>query len=305
MSKICYIPKRFHARNLAIIKKANEILEDFTGRGYELTLRQLYYNFVTINFFPNDEKRYKHLGKVISQARLAGLIDWNHIHDRIRSLNDFYYSDLGTPEDVLEGAASSHEVNNWEDQKVYVECWIEKDTLVNIIERPCNQWRVPYFACRGYNSQSEQWKAGKRLVRQLNNNKKVIILHLGDHDPSGLNMTVDNRDRLNMFVGKEFSEALDLVEVRRLALNMDQVNKYKPPPNPAKEDDARFKKYYAEFGRKCWEMEALDPDVIRKITEDNIKGLINMAQWKRSNEREERERQDFLDAVEKLKKSRR
>ena len=76
------------------------------------------------------------------------------------------------------------------------------------------------FACRGYASQSEQWRAGKRLANYLRANQRVVILHLGDHDPSGIDMTRDNDDRLSMFARSS------RVELKRVALNMDQVEQY-------------------------------------------------------------------------------
>lgn len=52
------------------------------------------------------------------------------------------------------------------------------------------------------------------------------------------------------------------VEVRRLALNMEQVRKYDPPPNPAKVTDSRFAAYCDQFGDESWELDALSPKVV-------------------------------------------
>ncbi len=293
MAKIAYIEKRFAASSLKIIEKANEIIRDYRAQGDNLTLRQLYYQFVSRDIIPNQQKEYKRLGSIVNDARLAGLIDWNAIEDRTRNLNSFWFSELGSPQSILEAAADRHELDHWEDQDNYVEVWIEKDALVGVIERVCNQHRVPYFACRGYNSQSEQHKAGKRIEGKIEDGKKVHILHLGDHDPSGIDMTDDNSQRLSMFSGSK-------IKLHRLALNMDQIDKYNPPPNPAKETDARFASYVAKYGSSCWELDALEPTIIRALVEKNIKKLIDDDDWKATDRRERAEKEELREVARNI-----
>lgn len=272
MSKVAFIEKRFSVGSQNIIKNANAIITDYQRQGFTLTLRQLYYQFVSRDLIPNKQSEYKRLGSIINDARLAGLVDWNAIEDRTRNLKGWYFPELKTAQEILEDAANCHERDHWADQPNYVEVWIEKDALVGVIERVCRQYRVPFFACRGYNSQSEQYKAGRRIAEKIAEDKEVTILHLGDHDPSGIDMTKDNEDRLTMF-----SESS--VKLKRLALNMDQVEKYNPPPNPAKETDARFTGYVEKYGDSCWELDALEPKVISGLIEKNIKALIDDDIW--------------------------
>jgi 3-oxoacyl-[acyl-carrier protein] reductase len=112
------------------------------------------------------------------------------------------------PSGIIRSAAHSYQEDFWCGQDYYVEVWIEKDALLGVVEQPCQEYRVPYFACRGNNSQSEQYKAGRRFDKCRASGKKPIVLHLGDHDPNGLDMTRDNTDRLRMF-------AREPIEVRR------------------------------------------------------------------------------------------
>ena len=144
--------------------------------------------------------------------------------------------------------------------------------MLGVIEGVCGDYRLPYFACRGNNSESEQYKAGKRFESNLANCLIPIVLHLGDHDPNGLDMTRDNRDRLAMFARRG-------VEVRRLALNMDQVERYRPPPNFAKESDTRYPAYVKNFGERCWELDALDPIVVAALIRAEVEGLIDADAW--------------------------
>ena len=85
-SLITYTPKRFSAGSLAMIEKANEIIADYAAQGFTLTLRQLYYQFVSKDLLPNKQAEYKRLGSVINDARMAGMLDWEAIEDRTRNV---------------------------------------------------------------------------------------------------------------------------------------------------------------------------------------------------------------------------
>lgn len=285
--KELFVPKSFQSKSVDIIDKANEIIAEYQADGFTLTLRQLYYQFVARGLIKNLQTEYKRLGSIISDARLAGLIDWSAIEDRTRFLRRT--PSWASPRDIVQACADQFKIDPWKDQDNYVEVWIEKDALVGVIEPVCERWRLPYFACRGYASQSEQYTAGKRVLGRLRAGKAVTIFHLGDHDPSGLDMTRDNQDRLGLF-------ALSSPTVVRLALNWDQVQRYDPPPNPAKETDSRADSYVARYGHSSWELDALDPHVIDDLIENAVVDLVDGDAWEASME-EEREGRDRIQAV--------
>lgn len=266
-----FIDRNFRGGSLAIIQHANEIIRDYRAQGFTLTLRQLYYQFVSRDLLPNKQSEYKRLGSIINDARLAGEIDWSAIEDRTRNVAGGDAGD-NTPESALTALGEYYSESLWEGQDHRLEVWIEKDALVGVIERPCYQWRVPFLACKGYLSQSEQYNAGKRFERLIADGITPIVLHLGDHDPSGIDMTRDNRDRMSMFAYEE-------VEVIRLALNYHQVEQYGPPPNPAKDTDSRAADYIAQYGESSWELDALSPAVIAELVADNIKRYVDMDKW--------------------------
>lgn len=133
-----------------------------------------------------------------------------------------------------------------------------------------------------------------------------MIVHLGDHDPSGIDMTRDITDRLEMFTQQDwlndqmdatgspvfgrdiikhmvdYLDAGDLgidqrehlgrdpITVNRIALNMAQVEEYQPPPNPAKLTDSRAEDYIANYGYDSWELDALDPATLDALIDDAI-----------------------------------
>jgi hypothetical protein len=284
MPKIRYRDLRLGPKALERVDQANTIIADYAAQGFDLTLRQLFYQFVSRGLLANTQREYKNLGSTVNDARLAGLIDWDSIVDRTRNLRALSHWD--GPEEIVRACAQQFHYDLWDTQPNYVEVWIEKDALVGVIEDVCNRWDVPHFSCRGYTSQSEMWVAARRIMAKTRpqdgpapprhsarpiGRRPAAILHLGDHDPSGMDMTRDIQDRLNLF-GAD-------VQVVRLALNPNQVEQYDPPPNPAKITDSRAAAYIAQYGDDSWELDALDPPVIVALIEDALRGLVNVDAW--------------------------
>jgi hypothetical protein len=286
MPKIKYFKKRFGSEARTIIDLANLILGEYQSQGYVLTLRQLYYQFVARGLMPNTQRDYKRLGQIVSDARLAGLIDWHMVEDRTRGLRSV--STWESPEQIVRTCADTFTLDKWEDQKYRVEVWIEKDALVGVFEPICTELQISYLSCRGYTSQSEMWVAGQRLQVYDRAGQTPVILHFGDHDPSGRDMTRDIVDRLYLFTG--------LSPLDRLALNMDQVEQYQPPPNPAKITDSRAAAYIAQFGGESWELDALEPAVLAELVRAWVLGLRDEAKWA-ARVAEEEEHRQLLTAV--------
>jgi hypothetical protein len=334
MARIKYQTKRFSDEKMAVIRQANVICADYQAQGYDLTLRQLYYQFVARDLIPNKQSEYKRLGAIINDARLGGLLDWDYIVDRTRNVRSM--ATWGDPSDIISASARQFRIDKWEHQPSRVEVWIEKDALVGVIEGVCNTNQVSFFSCRGYTSQSEVWGAAQRLGEFMKQGQDVIILHLGDHDPSGIDMTRDIRDRLEMFLRtdltntaiEEHREGLEdafertgtetakelrerdpeayaefhdkvtatyatygSITVDRIALNMDQIDQYDPPPNPAKITDSRAVSYMAEYGEESWELDALEPTVLGALIQDAIDVAKDHDRWDVDQEQEERHRE--------------
>jgi hypothetical protein len=265
--KQTYLNKNFNAASLAVIDQANEIIEEYQGAGFDLTLRQLYYQFVARAMIPNTQQSYKRLGKIISNARLAGMVDWDAIVDRTRQLKaNGHWSSVGN---IIYSCAFGYRRDVWANQPTRIEVWIEKEALIGVIEKPCEELDIPFFACRGYVSQSELRVAGVRAREHYDRGQQTVIIHLGDHDPSGMDMTRDNDDRMDLFSESSFAE------IRRIALNMDQVERYNPPPNPAKTTDSRSDEYILRYGEDSWELDALEPQVMDRLIRNEVATIID------------------------------
>lgn len=279
--KRAYVEQKFNRSSLEVIGWANEIIDDYQGQGYDLTVRQLYYQMVSKDLIVNTQKSYKRLANIVSKGRNSGLIDWDAIVDRTRHLRENPH--WTTPKSILRSAAQSYLEDRWQEQKYRLEVWIEKDALIGVIAPYCEEWDIPHFSARGYPSQSAMHEAGRdRLMQNDYHKQQTVILHLGDHDPSGLDMTRDIEDRLTMY--SEWSE----FEVRRIALNMEQVEQYGPPPNPAKITDPRAKAYIKKHGGESWELDALEPSVLVGLIDNEVNELIDFDQWEKTDRRIEK-----------------
>lgn len=275
--KICYRPKRFRLETLKLIELADSICAEYVADGLNLTLRQLYYQFVARDIIPNNMKSYNRLKKTVNEGRLAGLLDWEAIVDRTRNLQT--PASWDSPESIIDVCARQYRRDLWENQGTKVQVWVEKDALIGVIQRAAAKFRLPYFSCRGYVSQSEIWQHARNLMGEGD----VVILHLGDHDPSGVDMTRDMQERFNLFEAGN-------VRFERIALTMDQIDELKPPPNPAKITDTRATGYIEKFGKESWELDALQPKYIVDLVNEAAGKHIDHKQWKIDLAMEESER---------------
>lgn len=258
-----FISKQFRRASLERIGQINSIIDEYMGNGYSLTIRQIYYQLVSRDIIPNRQSEYNKISALVTDARRAGLIDWDAIEDRTRYLRGrIHYQ---SPGEAVRDSADRYGTDLWRDQAHYVEVWIEKDALIGIASQAAAKYDVRSFSCRGYTSDSAIYSAGQRLRQQIDAGKKPVVLHLGDHDCSGVDMSRDILDRLELFSRKP-----GMIDLQRIALNMDQIEAYKPPVNPAKETDSRYSAYVRKYGSNSWELDALPPEILEQIISDNI-----------------------------------
>lgn len=269
----------FKPETYRLIATINDILAEFEATGDVVTVRQLYYQLVARNIIPNTEKSYKKITGVVNDGRLAGLIDWDAIEDRTREVNTRNRWSSGR--EILENSARGFHMDLWDNQPCRLFAIVEKEALFGALHRTCWQYDVPLLPARGYPSGTVLREfAHDHIMDAINYDQRVVILHLGDHDPSGMDMSRDLEERIRMFAEDDDQ----LIQFERIALNMDQILELKPPPNPAKSTDARFKDYERRFGSKSWELDALSPTQLRHLLQGHLETYIDPDLWK---EREE------------------
>lgn len=271
--------RNFSTRNMDLIIVSNRILDEYRIQGYRLSLRQLYYQLVARNYIENSQKSYSNIGNLLANARQAGYIDWSAIEDRTRtSIIPPHWNDLTT---FLSSCVEYFALNLWSDQSNHVEVMVEKDALSGVIEPICRDLRVYLTANKGYCSSSTLYEIGKRIELHNRYGKDVTVLYFGDHDPSGMDMYRDIQERLLLF------SRVRNIEFKRVALNLEQVEKWQLLENPAKETDKRYDEYVRMFGYSCWELDAVDPSVLRDLVRKEVLARRDENIWNESLQKEE------------------
>lgn len=264
---------RLSKANRIMLERINTILEEYRNDGYVLTLRQLYYQLVSKDIIPNNDREYAKLSNILKKGRMAGIVDWSAIEDRVRVPKLPYW--VRDVQHAIQDTIEQYRVNRMQGQQRNIEIWVEKDALSNVLFRVTSKYHIRLMVNRGYSSISAMYDAHRRL------RSGDVILYFGDHDPSGKDMVRDIRERMEEF-GRE-------VDVRPVALTMEQIRRFNPPPNPAKITDPRAKWYIREYGRTSWELDALPPRELIRLAEEAVEELIDLDQYNRCLDREQRD----------------
>lgn len=191
--------------------------------------------------------------------------------------------------EILVAAANSFRLDKWAEQPVHVEVMCEKQALEGVLEPVCSELDVSFTSNKGYVSQSFMYRKGKELIGHEEGGKRIELIYLGDHDPSGLDMDRDIEERLHLFMGVHA-----FFEVTRIALTRDQIETYDPPPNPAKVTDSRCGAYIEDHGDESWELDALEPSVLAGLVRDAVESVRDEELWQEACEREEEMRGDLI-----------
>lgn len=330
MAKEKFRNVKFKPDSLVKIRRMNEIIEEYQGQGLRMTARQLYYQFVSRDIIPNQPTEYKKLTALLTDARYAGMVDWDAIEDRGREPSTPAEWD-GLPS-LVEAALRAYRLPRWADQTVYAELWVEKQALAGVLAPLAREWHVTLMVNKGYSSASAMKESAERIKRATISDQEELdglvneivelkedgadddderisdrhasirklvkpsyVFYLGDHDPSGEDMVRDISTRLDEF-GCWF------LKVQKVALTMAQVKQYNPPPNPAKITDPRAGAYIAKYGEHSWEVDALPPDVLARLIRSSFAGVVNDSKMKAIKKREELDKTRLREAVASLGK---
>lgn len=279
------------------LKTVGEVLEQYAKLGIRLTLRQLYYQLVSKNALRNHQREYKRLGELLSNARLAGRIDWEVIEDRVRSAERA--GQWQRIEDVVEAALRQFRLPRWDGQPNYIEVWCEKDALSSVFAPIVHELHVVSMVNRGYSSTTAMYDAAKR-IKATANGRPTKIIYIGDFDPSGEDMVRDIAERFRTFgldpAGND--NRGHNVEIIKLALTQQQIEQYKLPPNPAKLSDSRAAGFIEKHGENSYEVDALPPEVLQKLIREAIVSNMDMKLYENKIAREDLERARVKAALE-------
>lgn len=268
MALIEFRKAKLNAKSIERLTRVNQIIEMYRGMGYTLTLRQLYYRLVTENVIANSTKEYARLIHLLTEGRMGGLVDWDGIEDRVRRPRGNYT--LRSVDHALSDAEKTYLLDRQDGQDNYVELWVEKDAISNILSVKTSYYGIYLMVNRGFSSTTAMHDAYDRMTQAIDNGQTPHILYLGDHDPSGLCMALtDIPDRLNTEFGVK-------VNVKHIGITSAQIKKYNPPTNPAKITDSRAKWYIKNWGNKSWEVDALEPKVLHELIDKEVTELMDI-----------------------------
>lgn len=297
MAKEFYESTAFKPETLALIKFINQIIAGYVDAGYMLSVRQIYYQLVARDLVSNTEQSYKNIARLLNNARMAGLMDWDAIEDRNRNID--IRNRWTSGKEILENSAAGFHMDMWDNQPNRVYVVVEKAALEGVLGGICHRYDVPLLAARGYPSVSiARELVVEHMLPALERGQCVTVLHLGDHDPSGIDMTRDLEQRFRTFIGGYEGDNFTL---NRIALSMEQIRQQKPPPNPAKMTDSRFSGYAKKFGNKSWELDALTPEFTANLVETNILNHIDLVRWEERTQEIQHVRDQLKKVADKFK----
>ena len=219
-----------------MINKIDNIISEYSAKGIQLTVRQCYYQCVSRGIMHNNSASYTKISELIADGRLAGLLDWDAIEDRTRYTRE--NSHWISPKEIIDDAVEMYQIDTRATQPIYVECWIEKDSLVSILEETCRRLDVPCCSCRGFPSITMLHEASQRFQEHDHS----VLLYAGDHDPSGLTIPESIKKALTGFLGEqdqvppvfsakmvngvrayEFARAGEAVELKSSKIDIDRI----------------------------------------------------------------------------------
>ena len=243
---------------MQIIEAAGAVLAEAEASGHRLTLRRVFYVLVTRGLLPNTERSYKNLSNQLKRARLAGLLPLDCLDDlgRLVAIRPSWE----TPRACAEAAAEQYRSDWWADADPVVEVWAEKAAVAGIVQPVAMSYGVPFLACRGFSSLTALAEGADRLI-----GRRVVVVYLGDHDPSGVDMDRDLQERM-VVLGAA-------VELRRLALTTAQIEQHQLPPQPTKAGDSRTAKYAADHDGS-WELDALPVPELVELVDSALAALL-------------------------------
>jgi hypothetical protein len=252
-------------RSLDLIKAmydAAEAAQPITGRG-------IGYKLFTAGLIPSMARsEMQRVYRLLKEAREEGTIPWEWIVDETRELERV--STWANPAAYARAVARSYRRDFWNQQPVRVEVWSEKGTVRGVLQPVLDHYAVGFRVMHGFSSATSVYD-----VCQDDDGRELVALYVGDLDPSGLFMSQEDLPkRLDDYSGHH-------VTLKRIALTREHVRELPSFPATDKRKDPRYKWFCANYGDRCWELDAMDPNDLRDCVEKAIMGLIESVAWKR------------------------
>jgi hypothetical protein len=152
--------------------------------------------------------------------------------------------------------------------------------MVPQLERVAHPLGVTAMSGGGFDSLTDKHSFAAALA---GHDRPTEVLHIGDHDPSGVSMFLAFLEDVEAFTRDLGGRAT----FTRLAVTPEQIAQYRLPTAPPKDTDRR-----AFSGQTC-QAEALAPDVLAQIVREAIESRIDPDVLERVKRRELRMRREL------------
>jgi len=281
-----------HAKTQRVIEEARAILAAF----HPMTVRQVYYQLVSRQVIENNRGAYQGVSDALVAARRECTIPWRWIEDRLRvprGLGDGFTSVEGYLDFMIDRIVSGYSAATWPTQPRYVEAWLEKDALSGIFADALRPYNVGLNVGRGYDGWSSIHNAAERFREAPQ--VASCILYFGDFDPSGEDMVRSLAERLG-----DQGAAPEIVKV---ALTVEDIERYHLPPNFTKPTDSRAAAHVARFGDLSVELDALPPNMLRDRIIEAVEQSLDMDALGEVRAHEAENRAWLVEQVEAIKRS--
>jgi hypothetical protein len=270
-------------KSLDLIDAAYRILSEIQPA----SVRAVCYRLFTEGWIDGMDKKYTNrVGTQLTWAREQGLIPWAWIVDGTREIER--PTTWHNPGQLLRACARQYRQDWWLQQDVQLLLCSEKSTVEGTVKPITDQYCVGFPSLHGYSSATS---AHDVATLSMYSTRPLILLYIGDWDPSGMHMSErDLPDRLERYGGE--------AEVKRIALTeYDIGDELASFSAETKRKDPRYRSYVERYGRRCWELDALNPNVLRSRVEGAIREYIDWEEWERCKRVEEAERASILEVV--------
>lgn len=285
-----YARWRPQSKTVALVAQIKDVLRQYEAE-LPLTARQIFYRLVGAYGYQKDERSYERLTNVLVRARRARMISFEDIRDDGASV---MASQHHAGEEAFYGhvrkLGRSYERDKLVNQKLDIRVYCEAEGMMPQLNRVSSRYSVPVYSCSGYDSLTAKYD----LVRDVRGaftyeGRRTVVLHLGDHDPSGENIFDSIAEDVHRFIGEDIAhkEPEDVVLFERLALTSEHIRRHELPTAPPKSTDSRTKRW--EGGAVC-QLEALPPDVLAGVVVGGIERYLDLGILKADREAEAEER---------------
>jgi hypothetical protein len=251
-----------------------------------LTLRQIFYRLVSKGVLDKSENTYQNqLIEKVGRARRAQLLPMDAFRDdgfAHKSITT--YGDAEDVVDMLDNIASHAAVNRQQGQDRRLMLWCEAQGMLPQLERVGRPYGVESASSGGFDSITT-----KHAMAEAFSAEPTLVLHIGDHDPSGVHMFSSLEEDVMAFTGHYSGE----VDFLRIAVTPDHVDAYGLPTAPPKKTDKR------SFTGLTTQAEALRPDVLATIMEQAIKDNMDLDQYEHMLEVEQAMQDEVLRRLKK------